>query len=169
MVMYAAAEEIIAVLAEGDKPWLSLELHTSTVSTLGDKEENFFKTLEHIRNVRIRRHRPTLCRVHPLVQADARLKANSRFACACFAYVSGCSLTIGAFTLGSGCSAHGCGCNYANNAYMFEEFVIYDNDQCFAQYIRRYERIQGKRRTRGSPAPASLLYPDAALLLVRSP
>ena len=29
------------------------------------------------------------------------------FACACFAYVSGCGLTTGAFTLGTGCSAHG--------------------------------------------------------------
>ena len=52
---------------------------------------------------------------------------------------------------------------------MFEEFVIYDNDQCYAEYIRWYRRIHGDRRTRGSPAPASLMYPDAAFLLVRSP
>ena len=43
--------------------------------------------------------------------------------------MNGCSLSIGAFTLGSGCSHHGCGCNYTKNAYMFEEFVFYDNVQ----------------------------------------
>ena len=40
---------------------------------------------------------------------------------------------------------------------------------CYAVYIRWYGRIYGERRTRGSSAPASLMYPDAALLLVRSP
>ena len=51
---------------------------------------------------------------------------------------------------------------------MFEEFVIYDNDHCYADCIRWYRRIHGERRTRGLPAPASLMYPDAAVPLVRS-
>ena len=73
-------------------------MHTSTVSTLGDKEENFFK-----------------------------------------------------------------------NRNTFGMFVICDIDQCYAEYIRWYGRVHGERRTRCAPAPASLLYPDAALPLVRSP
>ena len=51
----------------------------------------------------------------------------------------------------------------------FWVFVICDNDQCYVEYFRWYRRIQGERRTRGAPAPASLMYPDAALPLVRSP
>ena len=49
------------------------------------------------------------------------------------------------------------------------EFLIHDNDQFYAEYIRWCRRIHGERRTRGAPAPAPLMYPDAALLLVRSP
>ena len=57
----------------------------------------------------------TFCPPRPLcqsLQADIWWKANSRCACACFAFLSGCSLTTGAFTLGIGCFAHGCGCNH---------------------------------------------------------
>ena len=75
-----------------------------------------------------------------------------------------CSLTTGAFTLSTGCSVHGCGCNHTKDAYMFREFVIYDNDQFYAEYIRWCRRIHGERRT-----PAPLMYPDAALLLVLAP
>ena len=39
MVTYVAAEEIIAVLAKRDKPWLSMEIHTSTVFKLGNRED----------------------------------------------------------------------------------------------------------------------------------
>ena len=46
--------------------------------------------------------------------------------------------------------------------------MIYDNDQCHAEYIRWYRRIHGERRTPGAPAPAPLMYPDAALLLASS-
>ena len=41
--------------------------------------------------------------------------------------------------------------------------------QCHAEYILWYGRIHGERRTRGAPARAPLMYPDAALPLVRSP
>ena len=78
MVTYDTAEEIIAVLAKGDKPWLSMEMRTSTVYTWG--------------------HQPALC-----------------------------------------------------------------------WYIRWYGWIHAERRTRCALAPASRLYPDAALPLVRSP
>ena len=54
-----------------------------------------------------------------------------------------------------------------------EEFcfvlVFCDNYWCYAVYIRWYGRMHGERRTRGAPMPASLMYPDAALPLVRSP
>ena len=48
-------------------------------------------------------------------------------------------------------------------------FVIYDNDQCYAEYIRWYRRMHGERRTQGVPAPVPLMYPDAALLLACAP
>ena len=51
----------------------------------------------------------------------------------------------------------------------FGVFVICDNDQCYTEYILWYGRIHGERRTRGTPAPASLMYPDAALPLVLAP
>ena len=41
--------------------------------------------------------------------------------------------------------------------------------QCYAEYIFWYGRIHGERQTRGAPAPAPLMYPDAALLLVLAP
>ena len=41
--------------------------------------------------------------------------------------------------------------------------------QCYAEYIRWCRRLHGERRTRRAPAPASLMYQDAALPLVRSP
>ena len=47
--------------------------------------------------------------------------------------------------------------------------LIYDNDQCYAEYIRWYRRIHGEKRTRGAPALAPLMYPNAALLLVLAP
>ena len=37
-----------------------------------------------------------------------------------------------------------CDCNYTMDAYMFREFVIYNNDQFYAKYFRWYKRIHGK-------------------------
>ena len=51
----------------------------------------------------------------------------------------------------------------------FGVFVIFDDDQCYAEYISWCRRIHGERRTRGARAPAPLTYPDAALLLVLAP
>ena len=56
---------------------------------------------------------------------------------------------------------------------MFREFVIYDTDQCYAEYILWYRRMHGERRTRSAPAPdapaAPLMYPAAALPLAPAP
>ena len=56
---------------------------------------------------------------------------------------------------------------------MFREFVIYDTDQCYAEYILWYRRMHGERRTRSAPAPdapaAPLMYPAAALPLALAP
>ena len=35
----------------------------------------------------------------------------------------------------------------------FREFVIYDTDQCYAEYLLWYRRMHGERRTRGASAP----------------
>ena len=75
-----------------------------TVFPVAARSRNTFQ----VQGVRDLQQRPVLCRVHPLVQADTQCKANSRYACACSAHVSGCSLTIGAFTSSTGCPAHGC-------------------------------------------------------------
>ena len=48
-------------------------------------------------------------------------------------------------------------------------FVICDDNQCYVEYIFWYGLIHGARRTRGAPAPAPLMYSEAALLLVFAP
>ena len=60
--------------------------------------------------------------------------------------------------------------NFFKHRNTFGMFVIYDNGQCYAECIRWYRgeyTVKGELEVR--LRPASLMYPDAALLLVRSP
>ena len=174
MVTYEAAEEIKAVLAKGGEPWLSMEMHTSggvyawgqgTSGQLGlsgienqsfpirsenalTQEENFFA------------NRPSyvaqegwfcdFCDTwlgHVMYNDSTTPDTEKSFK----------AVVSGKWTMFSVA---------VRSRNTFGVFVICDNDQCYAEYILWYGRIHGERRTRGAPAPAPLMYPDAALLLV---